>query len=147
MRIIQNMASASPTVWSTVRSRMDPQPPTSPTQLPSWCICGHCRPMIESNERVCCRNETFDHEHDDFHFIVLDQRTLRIAILNNADWLNGPWRFTPATCRKAAYRQYILWYWGHLCFGNRRVIPSCIVWKIRDQYPEPDGEYMRYMDQ
>ena len=127
LRIIQNMASASPIAWSTVRSKMDPNPPNSPIQLPSWCICGQCRPMIDPKERVCCKNETFNHEHVDFSSLVLDHRTLRIAILNNADWLNAPRRFTPAAYRKAAYRQYILWYWGHLGFGNRRVIPSCIV--------------------
>lgn len=96
LRIIQNMASASPISWSRVRSKMDPNLPNSPIQLPSWCICGQYRPMIDPKERVCCKNETFNHEHVDFSSLVLDHRTLR----NNADWLNEPLRFTPADIEK-----------------------------------------------
>ena len=72
------MASASPRAWSLVKDGMDPD---SPIQLPSWCTCGVCRPMIEAKERVCCNNDTYNHEHEDFHHIVLDDKTLRVAIL------------------------------------------------------------------
>ena len=139
------MASLSPNVWTAAKGRLDPNPPNSPNQVPSWCICGQCRPMLNEKERVCCRNEQYNHEHQKKFHIVLDERTVRVAILNNADWLNSPRRFLPATFRKTSYRQYVLWRWGHLGYGNRRVIPSCIIWKIRDAYPEPDGEYMGYM--
>ena len=136
----------SPDLWKRAKVIIDPNPPNSPLQIPTWCTCGQCRPMIEGKERVCCRNDTYNHEHPDFYHIVLDERTIRVAILNNADWLNSARRFHPATFRKTAYRQYVLWRWGHLGYGNRRVIPSCIIWKIRDSFPEPDGEYMGYMD-
>jgi P2X purinoceptor 7 len=43
--------------------------------------------------------------------------------------------------RHAAYRQFVLWRYEHLGSGNRVVIPSCVVWAIRDRFPSPDGTY------
>ena len=66
--------------------------------------------------------------------------------MNNADWLNLPQIFSPAKMRNTSYRQYILWFWGKLGYKNRKRIPSCIKWYIRDRYPEENGVYQGYKD-
>ena len=50
------------------------------------------------------------------------------------------------TLRLAAYRQFTWWINTKLGKSVRLVIPSCAVWKIRDTYPEQDGNYVGFKD-
>ena len=59
---------------------------------------------------------------------------LSVAIHNRADIRADPIDYSPASYRKAAYRQFILGYLGR---RNRRVVPSCVVLAIRPMYPSP----------
>ena len=47
--------------------------------------------------------------------------------------------------RHAAYRQFILWMYGRLTAGDRRIISSCVVCKIRDNYPDSNNNYKGYV--
>ena len=77
---------------------------------------------------------------------VLDTSVLSIAIVNRSDVFADDLEYSPASYRKAAYRQWILWQHGYLGRANRRVIPSCVVWAVRDRYPAPDGNYLGFKE-
>ena len=42
----------------------------------------------------------------------------------------------------ASYKQFIWWIYRRLGKNNRRVIPSCALWKIRESFPEESGNYV-----
>ena len=46
--------------------------------------------------------------------------------------------------RFAAYKQFVWWINQRLGKGNRRVLPSCVFWKIRQHYPEANGQQVLY---
>lgn len=79
-----------------------------------------------------------------FRNVVLDREVLNIAIWAWCDIRAEVADFEMNSYRKAAYRQYILWKYGKLGKGNRRVCPSCVVRLVRQTYPAPDGQYMGF---
>ena len=48
--------------------------------------------------------------------------------------------------RFAGYKQYMWWVHNKLGKGVRNVIPSCAVWAIRNCFPDPDGNYVPFME-
>jgi len=73
----------------------------------------------------------------------LDLNVVTIAILNCSEIFISSFDDSPASYRKAAYRQYILWKEGRLGRGNRVVVPSYVV---RTRYPVPDGQYLGFKE-
>lgn len=109
--------------------------------------CGYCRKMPTDKERVCCKERRLCRSTTlAFQNICLDSDNLATVIRSLAD----TYVFTPVydnrAIRHAAYRQYVMWIHGHLGKGNRKVIPSCCVWKIRKHYPSPNGQYTGFKE-
>ena len=48
--------------------------------------------------------------------------------------------------RYAGYKQYTWWIHNRLGKGIRRVAPSCVVWKIRNIFPESSGIYIPFTE-
>ena len=48
--------------------------------------------------------------------------------------------------RCAGYKQYTWWVLNNLKKGVCKVIPSCAVWAIRNNYPSKDGKYIPFME-
>lgn len=49
--------------------------------------------------------------------------------------------------RKTLYQLFTYVKYRHLGRGNRIPIPTCVEREIRQRYPEPNGEYMNFMDE
>ncbi|CAM4732658.1 unnamed protein product [Leuciscus chuanchicus] len=119
------------------------QPDPDPEGL-HWCVCGHCQDMATDIEKVCCR-QTPEHCISNMAYYILDEGVLRLA--------RGAWNDIFAIndhqepgeeqrqYRHSAYHQFVLWQHGRFGIGNRVVIPSCCIWKIRDSFPDPRGQY------
>jgi len=119
--------------------------PDEPTTLaPDWCCCKVCIEMPTETENKCCRKKICLSSYQKFTKLVLDKDVLDISIMARADLRSDEIQFDNAAYRKAAYYQYILWQYGKLGRGNRRVVPSCIVNMIRNCYPDPNNVYMGF---
>lgn len=140
-----------PTQPSTpYRQAVADQPPTPdrPRQpgppVPEWCKCAQCRHMPRAIENVCCKKKDCVTLTQRFYKLCLDPDILQLYILNRADIRNDPFDNSTKQFRKAAYRQFILDKYGYLGRSNRKVVPSCAVWKVRSRYPSPTGVYMGF---
>ena len=77
--------------------------------------------------------------------VVLDPAVLQTAIGTRNDLLVGGEEANPMKARRyAAYRQFTQMRYGTLTSGQRVVIPS-VTWRIRDQFPDPEGRYVGFL--
>ena len=78
---------------------------------------------------------------------------VKVILPNVLNWLletRGDFlQTTPSnkSYRFAAYKQIIWFVYKILGKGNRWVISSCVVWKIRETFPEEDGLYIPYTEE
>ena len=126
-------------------SHDSPNPQGQGQQLP-WCICQKCRMMTLPEENRCCRRVPCITTAEQFHTNVLNVDVLSIAMVSRSDIRAETPDYTPASYRKACYRQWIMWQHGFLGRSNRRVVPSCVVWAVSNKFPVPDGNYMGFKE-
>ena len=89
-----------------------------------------------------CYSSIFFLSFQDFYIIVLDELVLEVAARHRDDVLAQlPDQDYNRGRRNTAY---ILWRHGYLGAGNRRVVPSCCVWRIRGTYPDPHRQYVGF---
>ncbi|KAL7380473.1 hypothetical protein ABVT39_018460 [Epinephelus coioides] len=116
-----------------------------------WCICTNCRDMPTDLEKLCCRQEPPNCISNMAHmqYYILEEGVLQLAGAAWNDIFAIDDHQEPGVeqrqFRHAAYRQFVLWQHGRLGEGNRVVIPSCVVWKIRDKFPNPTGQYTGFL--
>lgn len=129
----------------------DPIPETPAHGQPQWCTCTNCREMPTDLERKCCRQrpENCVSRSAYMDLYVLDEGVLRLARAAWNDIFAVDEDQEPGVehqqYRHTAYRQFVLWQYGRLGEGNRVVIPSCTVWRIRDSFPDAHGHYTGYI--
>ena len=126
----------------------------------SWCECGNCRMMETDLECYCCQESTvicdllmdgedlmcvtelpiFKRTIEEREVIELQESGMR-EVRRDADG-----QFKPESCRFIAYTTFLQMCSLRLCGkGRRYVIPSCVVSRIRDLYPAPDGKYTDFV--
>ena len=102
--------------------------------------------MPQEVENKCCKLKNCITLSSRFTKLCLDPDVVELCIKNTGDIRNDREDNSSRAFRKAAYRQFILARHGHLGKGNRRVCPSCVVLKIREQWPSVTGVYMGYRE-
>uniref|UniRef100_A0A1A8GTS1 P2X purinoceptor n=1 Tax=Nothobranchius korthausae TaxID=1143690 RepID=A0A1A8GTS1_9TELE len=124
-------------------------PPTQKSDLtvkhrrPAWCKCDRCAASSLPQEELCCRRSdgACITSSPLFQQLVL-RRSLLEAVLLHQDPLSPPaGEVQTAALRHCAYRLYISWRFGIPPPDTHPAIPSCCVWKIRNEYPSSDGQY------
>ena len=120
-----------------------------------WCTCDRCRCMSTCEESLCCKEDVPGDmigeldcitDHEDFVTVCLNTAVLRttLSMLNNLRGDNLT--YDNISFRYAAYRQFTWWIHNRLGKGVRRVIPSCAIWAIRDQYPDQNDTYVPFRE-
>ncbi|WAR18486.1 hypothetical protein MAR_033417 [Mya arenaria] len=121
----------------------------------AWCLCGCCSDMQKEIDCLCCRelvaingkenNEQIQLDcicnHPKFSTLCLDRDVLGVAAITVSAMMGTflPVPVTDTFFRLTAYRQFTLWIYGKLGRHNRRVVPACVVNKVRLQFPNLDG--------
>ncbi|XP_016383292.1 P2X purinoceptor 7 [Sinocyclocheilus rhinocerous] len=84
-------------------------------------------------------------QHPGFEVNCLNPYTLQnIYNIYRADYGPVRRRTEEERYRYLAYRSFVSWCWGYLGWNVRVVIPSCVVHRIRQEYPDPTGQFVGF---
>ncbi|XP_065900520.1 P2X purinoceptor 7-like isoform X1 [Dysidea avara] len=121
-----------------------------------WCRCGHCIVMATQRESICCKeieqiNSLLEgdglavrpvciSEHADFSNVCLCRAVLMVT-LHSHRYHYGSADEPVDENRKfryLAYRQMTWWGWHYLGRHRCVVLPSCVVSRIRQEFPSDE---------
>lgn len=149
-QLLEQVMNRLPGLMFDVLTLLQRNVPVLPEPQLHWCVCTNCRDMPTDMEKLCCRQ---DRQHcistmAYMQYYILDEGVLRLSRDAWNDIFAIDDQQEPGVEQRqywhAAYRQFVLWQHGRLGEGNRRVIPSCCVWKIREKFPDPRGQYIGF---
>ncbi|XP_014676347.1 PREDICTED: P2X purinoceptor 7-like [Priapulus caudatus] len=120
-----------------------------------WCECGNCLPMGNGLESRCCQENsvltekiqeeglTCIIEHEGFDVNCLNRHVLECSFWTYAQEQGPIGDEEPINelYRYIAYRRFVTWTYHRLGRKNRRVLPSCVVSRIRAQWESEDFNY------
>uniref|UniRef100_A0AAX7VVE1 P2X purinoceptor n=1 Tax=Astatotilapia calliptera TaxID=8154 RepID=A0AAX7VVE1_ASTCA len=117
--------------------------PNAKPHRPAWCMCDSCAPSSLPEEELCCRRTegTCITSSPLFGQLVLRRSLLEAVLLYQDPLSPSVKKLQTAALRHCAYREYISWRFGVPPNDTHPAIPSCCVWRIRREYPSPDGQY------
>ncbi|XP_068098384.1 uncharacterized protein [Hyperolius riggenbachi] len=119
----------------------------------NWCTCNNCTTMPTGIESICCQEiPNVLSKMDNLQCILTHAMIPQLC--TNEEWAriflfltHGYNAITLADkdrnrrLRKSIYRAFTGWVHGYLGRGERRPIPSCVVNKVRQAFPDPEGQY------
>lgn len=132
-----------------------------------FCSCGCCYDFVgipSDIERRCCASQDFSAAYfENFAAGECILSTREINIILSPEHLQLSWYqqrqyqgytgralsfdyMSHKNYRYHAYRSYVQYLHGRLGRRNRRVIPACVVAKIRSLWPSEDGTYVGFRD-
>nr|XP_055049595.1 P2X purinoceptor 7-like [Misgurnus anguillicaudatus] len=124
-----------------------------------WCTCHNCATMPTEPENVCCmeipqvqrRLQQVENppacmvDHPGLEPVCLNVFSLQNAYnIFRADYGPLHLRGIHHRYRYLAYRSFVSWVWGFLGRKIRVVNPSCVVLRIRREFPDTQGAYVGF---
>ncbi|XP_071944377.1 P2X purinoceptor 7-like [Antedon mediterranea] len=122
-----------------------------------WCECGNCVEEETWENRYCCQQvekiNNKNKEGPQHTGCVTTHPWFEPAILNPATLQIAYWQYVSQyqehvvegaierRYRYTAYRQFVRWCWGFLGKDRRIPMPSCVMKKIRDVFPDEANNY------
>ncbi|XP_062602661.1 uncharacterized protein LOC134264381 [Saccostrea cucullata] len=124
----------------------------------AWCDCERCQVMETNEECLCCHEiapilEKVEvkelkciTEHDGFQGNCLNIDALEVSMYEFVD-TDGPLDDNEPIhelYRYLAYRRFTRWIWHILGKKRRKIIPACVVSKIRQTFPSESYAGFKY---
>ncbi|XP_068112361.1 uncharacterized protein [Hyperolius riggenbachi] len=126
-----------------------------------WCSCKNCTPMSTGMESICCREiPSVNARMDNIQCITNHPMFAQLCL--NVEWAKiflflitkckgfkpskkkRRYRITRKSLRRAVYSAFTGWVHQQLGEDDRRPIPSCVVMKVREVFPEGEKKINCY---